>query len=231
MSLISNKIKEQYDNRARSSQYICSTGTITDYEPNTNTAAIQYVNPNDGYSTMIKGSVPVANNLGGLTGSAVQVGSRCSLTFINGNVNAPVITGIIDSTYQDKTSTDQGAYVVSSYINDVDTTIETTPLIETLLDNDNEDPYKYYTDYGNFVDVDLDQEMYDLLSNLDKYTNSEQGVTNLETKSNIRLKENGDIDIFVDNNTGIRISPDSNSIEIWGNVSINGKTMDFTKEG
>ena len=40
-----------------------------------------------------------------------------------------------------------------------------------------------------------------------------------------KFKDNGDIDIFVNNNTGIRISPNSKSIEVYGSFKINGKEI------
>ena len=51
------------------------------------------------------------------------------------------------------------------------------------------------------------------------------GITNIKNNSTVKFKDNGDIDIFVNNNTGIRISPNYKSIEVYGNFKINGKEI------
>ena len=64
-----------------------------------------------------------------------------------------------------------------------------------------------------------------MLMEIDKYKASEDGITNIKNNSTVKFKDNGDIDIFVDNNTGIRISPNSKSIELYGTFKINGKVV------
>ena len=62
---------------------------------------------------------------------------------------------------------------------------------------------------------------------IDKYKSSEDGITNIKNNSTLKFKDNGDSDIFVNNNTGIRISPNSKSIEIYGSFKINGKEIEM----
>jgi hypothetical protein len=54
-------------------------------------------------------------------------------------------------------------------------------------------------------------------------------MTSLSTKSTIKLRENGDIDIFVANNIGIRVSVVDKSISLYGTLKINGKKIDLSK--
>ena len=71
------------------------------------------------------------------------------------------------------------------------------------------------------------QEVRKTIMEIDKYKSSEDGITNIKNNSTLKFKDNGDIDIFVNNNTGIRISPNSKSIEIYGSFKINGKEIEM----
>ena len=75
---------------------------------------------------------------------------------------------------------------------------------------------KYNNDLGDYTNVDTANVMHEILNTLDKYKDTEQGITNLATKSTVKLKENGDIDLFVTNNIGIRICPGNKTIEFYG---------------
>ena len=227
MGIIKDKINECIDYKEKSGSYKNTSGTILEYEPSTNTATIRFKDPNNGEGAYVRENVPVSNSLGGVTGSAIRPGYKCSITFINGNVFSPVITGITASLYNEKTCSDQGAFLVDSDIFDVEISDNITPMSYDWLDDINNNIEKYINDYTDFINSDADMESYNMIRNLDKYSNMEQGITNLSTKSNVKMKENGDIDIFVNNNTGIRICPNNNTIEIWGNVFVNGKKIEF----
>ena len=61
---------------------------------------------------------------------------------------------------------------------------------------------------------------------MDKYTAEESGMTNLDTKSTVKLRENGDIDIFVSHNVGIRISNTDHKIYMYGlGLYLNNKEL------
>ena len=97
--------------------------------------------------------------------------------------------------------------------------------VEGVL-NTRETYERAYRLHGYTTMIDLELDMFEILDTINKYTVTEQGITNLETKSTIKFKDNGDIDIFVNNNTGIRIDANTQTINIYGlNILFNGKPI------
>lgn len=226
MGIIKDKLNEQIEqsNKTQSKE---TTGVIVQYNDITNTATIKFRQPN-GEGTIRRDNVPIANSLGGLTGSAIRPGQKCTISFRHGNLHAPIITGMITNYYNEKTNTDQGACLIDLDINCVTKPV-ITPMIEQWIEEDNTYLWKYINHESNYIETDINNKVYDIVRNIDKYTKKEQGITNLDTKSTIRLKENGDIDIFVSNNVGIRISPKTQTIGLYGSLQINGKEIDLSK--
>lgn len=227
MGIIKDKLNEQIDQKGKQKSYD-TTGTILAYNNVTNTATVRFRNPH-GEGTFRRENVPVVNTLGGLCGSGIYPGQQCSISFRSNNVHAPVITGILTNYYNEKTSADQGAYLVDETITLVQKPEEILPMSAGWLDEDNDNPYKYINDYSRYADKDINIDVYNMIRSIDKYSDKEQGITNLSTKSTVKLKENGDIDIFVANNIGIRISPKDKSISLHGKFKINGKEIDLEK--
>ena len=64
----------------------------------------------------------------------------------------------------------------------------------------------------------------------DKYKSTENGVTDIITKSTFKMDEDGNINIFVTNNTGIKICPTTGSIELYGQLRVNGVDISSNKE-
>lgn len=226
MGIIKDKLNEQIDqsNKTYAKE---TTGIILQYNEITNTAMVKFNNPN-GEGTFRRENVPIANSLGGLCGSGIRKGQRCSIAFRNGNVHAPVVTGILEGYYHQKCNTDQGACLVDLEIIPVKKP-DIQPMTQQWLEEDNEYLWKYINHFSEYTELDINNKVYDIIRGIDKYTQKEQGITNLDTKSTIRLKENGDIDIFVSNNVGLRISPRNQTIGIYGSIQINGKEIDLDK--
>ena len=223
MGLIRNTIQEQVNNNNR--QYFePSSGTIISYDKVNNVACVQFLNPyGDGY--MRRENVPVSQALGGITSHGVQPGQKCSLTFVNGNIFSPVITGILSSTFYQKTNKDQGAYLVDSAILNTDIqVVEISPMYKQWIDLENNDSTKYVNQISPFDTFDLISKYFSMMSDMNHYSDTEQGITHMNTKSTIKLKDNGDIDIFVSNNVGIRISQENGQISLYGfDININGQ--------
>ncbi len=213
MGIIKNVLNKQIQEN-NLQQFNDATATIIEYHHTSNTAQIRYLNPN-GEGILYRDNVPIANTLGGLTGAGFHPGQSCSITFINNNVFSPVITGMIGSNYASKTCSDQGAYLVDCNILQCEKPV-ITPMVQNWIDDTNTSSTKYANDLGDYSDVDVIKYVHELLNALDKYKVTEQGITNLETKSTVKLKENGDIDMFVSNNIGIRICPCNKTIEFYG---------------
>lgn len=223
MGIIKDALNRQIqdDNRQMS---FGTSATILNYYKESNTADIEFTDPNSG-DAMFRASVPLAITMGGITGGCISAGQRCSISFVNNNIYSPIITGITDSLYSRKTCGDQGAYIVDSRILSCSKPEKIVPMSSDWIDYDNKDKSKYINDLSCFSELSAVHEVYELTSTIDKYKNTEQGITNLETGSTCKIKENGDIDIFVANNLGIRISPSSRSIDVYGTFKINGREV------
>ena len=221
MGIIKNKLNEQIQaNNLRT--YSDTTGTILEYDAITNRAKIIFDSP-IGEGTMVRENVPVTSQSGGFTHDGIRPGTQCNIAFSNNNSYAPVITGINNSFYNDKTCSDQGACLVNEKIKNIQKPKDIIPMSSQWLDESNQNQSKYHNDLGQYQDTDVTTQIIDILTKLDKYASTEQGITNLETKSTIKFKENGDIDIFVANNIGIRISKSNKKIYVYGDLVINGE--------
>ena len=220
MGIIGNTIKEKvnYGNQ----QYAdTSTAKIIDYDITSNRASIQYVNPIGG-GKFIRQNVPVLNTLGGLQGTGISPGDIVSIIFRNGNLHAPVITGLLSNHYMQKNMTDQGATLVDSDISDVNIPEEITPMYEQWLDTDNENELKYNNDYTeHYMSTDIDGKSIQMVREITHFSGTEQGIVHLDNNSCIRMRDNGDIDIFAGNNTGIRISKNK-GLQLYGKTNMVG---------
>lgn len=221
MGIIKNKLNEQIQaNNLRT--YSDTTGTILEYDAITNKAKIKFDSP-IGEGIMVRENVPVTSQSGGFTQDSIRPGTQCNIAFYNNNLYAPVITGINNSFYNNKTCSDQGACLVNESIKSIQKPKDIIPMSSQWLDESNQNQSKYNNDLGQYQYTDVTTETMDILTKLDKYARTEQGITNLETKSTIKLKENGDIDIFVANNIGIRISKSNKKVYVYGDLVINGE--------
>ena len=252
--IIGQKLHNQIEDN-NNVRYSDTIAEITYYDNIRNTASIRFANPNSG-SIMTADNIAVKIEAGGFTKAALSIGQKCWISFIGNNLLCPVITNLCDDLYYDnisskKTNSDQGAYLVNNTINDIDissikiiSTILSTPiLINDYLNEDVSTKYSLVSkDYTNTESI---IESRQILMQLDKYKASEEGITNVDTNSTIKFKENGDIDIFVNGNTGIRINPTNKNIsffaktisttltDTWtinGSVAINGSLKINNKE-
>ncbi len=224
MGAIKNAIKKQVKN-VDVQRILSTTGKVLAYDKTLNTARIAYANPM-GEGWLYRDGVHISNSLGGLTSNGIRTGCQCILTFVNGHIEAPMITGICDSTYAEKSCADQGAYLIDESIRESssDTLEIDTPMYQNWIDENNTWEDKYNNDFGDYTSYDMRQETHRLSTETHRYSDSEIGLTHLDTKSTIKLKDNGDIDIFVADNVGIRISKKQKKIYFYGfDININGE--------
>ena len=227
MGIIGDKLQQKIENN-NNIRYSDTVAEITDYDNIKNTASVKFANPNNG-SIMTADNIAVKINMGGLSQAALKIGQKCWISFIGNNLLCPVITNLCDDQYYDniyskKTNSDQGAYIVDSNINNIDiNSIKITPMIDDYFNDSVSSRYSLIT--KDYTDTEAIQEVRKIIMEIDKYKTSEDGITNIKNNSTIKFKDNGDIDIFVNNNTGIRISPNSKSIEVYGSFKINGKEI------
>lgn len=227
MGIIGDKLQQKIENN-NNIRYSDTVAEITDYDNIKNTASIKFANPNNG-SIMTADNIAVKINMGGLSQAALKIGQKCWISFIGNNLLCPVITNLCDDQYYDniyskKTNSDQGAYIVDSNINNIDiNSIKITPMTDDYFNDSVSSRYSLIT--KDYTDTEAIQEVRKIIMEIDKYKTSEDGITNIKNNSTVKFKDNGDIDIFVNNNTGIRISPNSKSIEVYGSFKINGKEI------
>lgn len=227
MGIIGDKLQQKIENN-NNIRYSDTVAEITDYDNIKNTASVKFANPNNG-SIMTADNIAVKINMGGLSQAALKIGQKCWISFIGNNLLCPVITNLCDDQYYDniyskKTNSDQGAYIVDSNINNIDiNSIKITPMIDDYFNDSVSSRYSLIT--KDYTDTEAIQEVRKIIMEIDKYKTSEDGITNIKNNSTVKFKDNGDIDIFVNNNTGIRISPNSKSIEVYGSFKINGKEI------
>lgn len=227
MGIIGDKLQQKIENN-NNIRYSDTVAEITEYDNIKNTASIKFANPNNG-SIMTADNIAVKINMGGLSQAALKIGQKCWISFIGNNLLCPVITNLCDDQYYDniyskKTNSDQGAYIVDSNINNIDiNSIKITPMTDDYFNDSVSSRYSLIT--KDYTDTEAIQEVRKIIMEIDKYKTSEDGITNIKNNSTIKFKDNGDIDIFVNNNTGIRISPNSKSIEVYGSFKINGKEI------
>lgn len=227
MGIIGDKLQQKIENN-NNIRYSDTVAEITDYDNIKNTASVKFANPNNG-SIMTADNIAVKINMGGLSQAALKIGQKCWISFIGNNLLCPVITNLCDDQYYDniyskKTNSDQGAYIVDSNINNIDiNSIKITPMTDDYFNDSVSSRYSLIT--KDYTDTEAIQEVRKIIMEIDKYKTSEDGITNIKNNSTVKFKDNGDIDIFVNNNTGIRISPNSKSIEVYGSFKINGKEI------
>ena len=215
MSSLRDAIQQQVDYRNFQKTF-STTATVIHYNEVNNTADIEFQNPL-GEGTFHRDGVSIAETLGGVCGSGIHDGSKVTIEFQSGNIYCPVITGSIESFYGKRTNTRQGATIVTEDVlaTDIPETID--PLRNTWSDEENNVDYKYDDEQlERLYDVDCDVLASMITRGVNHYTKNEQGITNLSNKSTVKIRENGDIDMFVDNNIGIRISKSMQKIYVYG---------------
>ena len=219
MSVIKNSLKNQINDYNRT-QFNDVTATILEYDRTSGTCKIKYPNPNgEGY--IYRGDVITSTDTGGMSSGNFYPGQQCLISFINNNVYNPIITGISNSFYQEKNCTDQGAYIADDEIWKVSTQEHITAMNLDWIDDKNEDLSKYENDNASYMHLNIASIALDLITTLDKFLDHEVGMTNMKTKSTVKLRDNGDIDLFSRNNTGIRICEN-------GNIKIYANDLEFT---
>lgn len=224
MGIISDKLDQKIRGNDVT-KYGDTIAIVTGYDNIKNTASIKFTNPNGG-SVLTATNISMETVGGGLSQSAPTIGQKCWITFLGSNLLSPVISSFFDDEYYDnvyskKSTADQGAYLISSFINDIDTD---SIIVKAMIEDyeDSEASKQKYTAAKEYVNTDSTVIIRKLLMEIDKYKSSEDGITNTLTNSTVKFKDNGEIDVFVSNNTGIRINPNTK------NISFFGKTLNTT---
>ena len=225
MGIIGDKLQQKINDN-NNTRYSDTIAEITYYDNIRNTASIRFANPNNG-SVMTANNIAVRINTGGLSQAALEIGQKCWISFIGNNLLCPVVTNLCDDRYYDniyskKTNADQGAYLVNNGINNIDIdSIRISPMTNDYFNDAVSTKYSLIT--KDYTDTEAIQVVRKSLMEIDKYKSSEDGITNIKSNSTVKFKDNGDIDIFVSNNVGIRISNEQHKVFVYGvSLEING---------
>ena len=226
MGIIRDKLNEQINNY-NNVKYGDTIAVIDKFNHITNTADIHFNDPNSGAIHYAK-NVSYKVQQGGMATAAPSVGTKCWISFLSNNLLTPVITSLCDdyyhkNSYSKKTNTNSGAYISSYEVLDTDTTIETTPMIKDYYVNIKKEEFEEYSN------VDIIKKTQQQIMESDKYKPTENGVTDIITKSTVKMDEDGNINIFVNNNAGIKVCPMTGSVEIYGQLKVNGVNINDIK--
>lgn len=219
MGIIKDKLQEQIQNY-NNIKYGDTIAVIDKFNHVTNTANIHFHDPNSGVVHYAK-NVAYKVQQGGIATAVPPAGTKCWISFLSNNLLTPVITSLCDdyyhkNSYSKKTNANSGAYINSYDVLQTDITIETTPMIKDYYINIEKQEFEEYSD------IDITKRTQRQIMESDKYKPTENGVTDVITKSTIKIDEDGNINIFVNNNTGLKVCPETGSIEIYGQLIING---------
>jgi hypothetical protein len=234
MSELSKAIKTKVLEPHLNQFYDMIKATILEYDNSHNRAKIKFDDPR-GSGFIELEDVPVQLGSGGVSSSGPFIDDEVWISFENKNIFSPKIVSLCDEQFNNKTKERfnhslQGAYLPEEEENtDIDFD-GFMPLYNDWIDNDNND-YSLYTDYI----IDPIEEMNTVLNDCKYYSTSELGLTHPFNRSTIKIKDNGNIDIFIEDSQGIRINTIDKSINFFtinethnvSNWTINSTNVNF----
>lgn len=215
MGLIRDTLKKEID-VSSNQKYISGTAEIVEYNEVSNTASINYTNPFNG-TKMYRANAPILMSTHGFFGYNIMPGDTVSVTFSNGNIHSPMITGIIGSDYTNMNTSNSGSCIISDKTQRATLPEDFTPMSNDWFDFDNQNPDKYINQYSmQYYDNDCFATVCEIARKITYHSDGDQGVTSVINGSTVTIRENGDIEMFVSNNVGMRISRADQKIYLYG---------------
>lgn len=192
-----------------------ATGQVVSYNETHNLADIYIPSIIDGNGLSLK-EVPVQIAGIGLHQSSLKRGDSVYVQFNNGSVFQPKILGKADELYATHTKTAEthlrkGELQVSQILEEG----EITSSSSTWIDSENSSVFKYESYRNTSAIANVSFKMIDK----GQFNNQDVGLYNPVSSSIMKVKDDGEIDIFVATNIGIRINPTTKVIEILGDVT------------
>lgn len=226
---IKNLITEKIVNPTLSSNFGFNKAEVLYYDNFRNRATIRLVDKNVGKLELE--NVPI--QISGFISNNISVGDLVDVMFINNSPLLPKIIGKCDEGYELYTRESikhlkQGCLITDN-INNVNIEEELEPLSEQWIDLDNTNNTKYF----EYMNKDVEDEAFDLITSLGYYNKNEIGFTNPFNKSTIKVDNHGNILLFNGTNNGIKINLNNSSIDITtndlnvscSNININTKSL------
>lgn len=218
------KINEKINNQTlnKTSSYMA---TILKINTNYNVATIFipfYGKQRDG---RIFKNVPITIGSNGVHQSSLRVNDTVYVTFNDTSSFSPKILGKADELYNSNTREkekhlNKGALIIQEK-NKIDSEEEYIGSFQDWV-NQNTD-----NDFINLQYKDKDPlvEIYETQDEFGYFSGGDVGMYNPKTSSIVKLKDDGDIDIFVNDDIGIRVNNKNKKIEIYGSIELISKEI------
>lgn len=221
---IKEKVVEPHDRQ----RFDLITGQVMSYDEETNTATICYKDSKTG-GLMTQERVPVELSGLGIIASGPFPGDQVYLSFVNGNQLKPKVVAKTDEAYANYTRPltkhgRKGAFLtdylsnVSSFIGGLFKGEENTAIQDDWIDDSSSSvTYKGYQQYST-DDFTAKGE------NWAYYRTAEVGFTHPLNSSTMKIRDNGVIESFASTNCGIRIDPNSHSLNLISSKELHNAT-------
>lgn len=195
-----------------SSKVTNAIGRIVTYDSENNTASV-VVSSSGVYTTLV--DVPIQISGRGVMSSNLKIDDLVYIQYNNSSVFQPKIVGFADENYKYNTRMSSKHERKGCLLNNITPKEgEVIPRVNRRVD-ENDDGFKYM-EYRNAIATEaLDEK----IKEVGFFGDDEVGLFHPVLSSVVKLKDNGDIDIFTGTNTGIRINKKDRTIEIFGNSS------------
>lgn len=193
-----------------------SIGKILSYDSYLNRANV-LVSSSGAFNTLK--DVPVQLSGTGIMSAMPQEGDLVYIQYNNGSVFQPKVVGIADEDYQNKTRENSKHMRKGTLLrNIVEREGEIVPRAKRRMDTSN-DPFKHF----DYREADASEILESKTEDMGFFSGRELGLFHPILSSLVKLKDNGDIDIFTGTNTGIRVSRKNKTVEMFGDVSTNSQ--------
>lgn len=203
----------------------CTIGTITKIYENSYYADVEY--SSKGISKLKAEKVPLPIAGSGIVPAQPSVGDSVIIVFLDNSLLKARIVSYVNEAYKYETRFDYQHKSQGSYINGMDfDSVEDvpieyfdTPLKDTWIDSKNTDGLKYF----DYVKTSPFENLVEGVAQLSFFDYKDVGIINPISKSLVKIKKDGTIDIFTKDNQGIRVDPYNKSISIMSDT-VNAKS-------
>lgn len=197
-------IKEKVVDVGNSHKFTTITGEILSINHNKNTCTVKVPNQfGAGYFELDK--VPITLTGNGVVVNNYSIGDKVVVDFVGGSVSAARITGLSYYNYNDikiaNTHFEQDLYLSTESVNLKKLITQEDALLK------NAEPLNEY-----YANVNVNNEYYDYVNDIGKYSKNDIGLTNIDTGASVVLKNNGDILISTGKDSTILIRKNGETI-------------------
>lgn len=233
MNKLTKSIQEKIVEPNQITKYTMVLAYIEDYNNITNRATITFEDPNYKGPSRIE-NVP-ANIVGnGIYANTLERGDHVWVTFQNNSPLMPKIISKADEDYQlitreklrhDKQNTFMPKILISNNQQELDVSTDNINISSPYDDwfsSINEDVNATY------INADPVSELNNKISNIAYYDYGEVGFTHPYNKSSVHIKNDGSINVFVEDNIGIVIDKKTKTISINAKgFNVNSDNLDI----